>query len=135
MRDIDVAELLKTEWGNLPEQLGDDWEDFLAQYQQIVRSSPQKPTRGELTVVVDKIRELLHSHQYTARKLGEWSRARPPGREKLLASGSETLGDEEKIQLISNQFRSLADDPTGPDPVAPSAQGATEDEAAISPPK
>jgi hypothetical protein len=105
MNANDIVELLEAEWQSVREQLGEQWDDFVAAYRGIVATLPEEPSRDDMERIADAVCQLMGQYDYTRGLLRGWQSVT---RERLLTSSTSTLSEQEQVRQVCNRFRQLA---------------------------
>jgi hypothetical protein len=107
MNANDVVGLLEAEWQSIREQLGEQWDDFVAAYREIVAALPEEPSRDDMERIADAVCQLMGRYDYTRGLLRGWQSVT---RERLLPSPMSTLNEQEQVLQVCNRFRQLAEE-------------------------
>jgi hypothetical protein len=107
MNANDVVGLLEAEWQSIREQLGEQWDDFVAAYREIVAALPEEPSRDDMERIADAVCQLMGRYDYTRGLLRGWQSVTW---ERLLPSPTSTLNEQEQVRQICNRFRQLAEE-------------------------
>jgi hypothetical protein len=113
MNANDVVGLLEAEWQSVRERLGEQWDDFVAEYRGIVTALPEKPSRDDMERIADAVCQLMGRYDYTRGLLRGWQSVT---RERLLTSPTSTLSEQEQVRQVCNRFRQLAEEFAGSEP-------------------
>jgi hypothetical protein len=113
MNANDIVELLEAEWQSVREQLGEQWDDFVAAYREIVAALPEEPSRDDMERIADAVCQLMGRYDYTRGLLRGWQSVT---RERLLPSPTSTLNEQEQVHQVCNRFRQLAEEFAGSEP-------------------
>jgi hypothetical protein len=113
MNANDVVGLLEAEWQSIREQLGEQWDDFVAAYREIVAALPEEPSRDDMERIADAVCQLMGRYDYMRGLLRGWQSVT---RERLLPSPTSTLNEQEQVHQVCNRFRQLAEEFAGSEP-------------------
>jgi hypothetical protein len=109
MNANDVVGLLEAEWQSIREQLGEQWDDFVAAYREIVAALPEEPSRDDMERTADAVCQLMGRYDYTRGLLRGWQSMTWTWR-SLLISPTSTLSEQEQVRQVCNRFRQLAEE-------------------------
>jgi hypothetical protein len=115
MNANDIVELLEKEWQSIREQLGEQWDDFVAAYREIVAALPEEPSRDDMERTADAVCQLMGRYDYTR---GLLRRRQSVTREDagtrdfwfFLTSSTSTLSEQEQVRQVCNRFRQLSEE-------------------------
>jgi len=107
MNANDVVGLLEAEWQSIREQLGEQWDDFVATYREIVAALPEEPSRDDMERIADAVCQLMGRYDYTRGLLRGWQSVTW---ERLLPSPTSTLSEQEQVRQVCNRFRQLSEE-------------------------
>jgi hypothetical protein len=115
MNANDVVGLLEAEWQSIREQLGEQWDDFVAAYREIVAALPEEPSRDDMERIADAVCQLMGRYDYTRgllRRRQSVTRKDAGTRDFWfwLPSSTITLNEQEQVRQICNRFRQLAEE-------------------------
>jgi len=105
MNANDVVELLEKEWQSIRENLGKQWDGFVAEYRDIISALPKEPSRDDLERTADAVCQLMGRYDYTRGLLRGWQSVTL---ERLLTNATSTLSSQEQVNQLCNRFHQLA---------------------------